>query len=503
MGQLRRQTILSSISTYFGFAVGALNTYLFVHAGRHTFSDAEYGLTRVFTDMGGMIYAFGSFGVSSVVYKFYPYYKDHLPRRQNDLLTWALLISLAGFILVCLGGWIFEPLIIRKFSERSALFVVYYRWVFPFGFGFMLFYILETFAWTTRQSVWSTFLREGGIRIFVLLEIVPYLLGWIDFDVFIKIYAFQFLVMAILLWVHLTRKGLTNLTLHVSKVTRRFRKKMTSMAGLTYSGIIVTIVAQSFDGLLIAGFMGLSYAGIYALLLYIANIIQVPQRSVQAASIPHLSQAWKDKDYGRINRIYHRTSINLLILSTALLCVIELCGPLAGGLFNIKPDYQAALFLPALLLLGLARVVDGGTGVNSQIIGTSVHWRFDFFTGIILLALRIPLNVWLIRAYGITGSAVADLISLVVYNIIRFIFLAVRFRMQPFNFRSLLAIGYAVGAYYLTVLVCGSLTGWVLLFGRAAFFLFLFGIAVLASGLTPDTRQLWDGVRKKFGVRVD
>ncbi|HTJ12528.1 MAG TPA: hypothetical protein VL547_10905 [Dinghuibacter sp.] len=503
MGQLRRQTILSSISTYFGFLVGALNTYLFVHAGQHTFSDAEYGLTRVFTDMGGMIYAFGSIGVSSVVYKFYPYYKDHLTRRQNDLLTWALLISLAGFVLVCLGGWIFEPLIVRKFSERSALFVVYYRWVFPFGFGFMLFSILETFAWTTRQSVWSTFLREGGIRIFVLLEIVPYLLGWIGYDVFIKVYAFQFLAMAIILWGHLTRMGLTNLTLHVSKVTRRFRKKMAGMASLTYTGIIVTIVAQSFDGILIAGFMGLSYAGIYALLLYIANIIQVPQRSVQAASIPHLAQAWKDKDYGRIDRIYHRTSLNLLILSSALLALIQLCAPTAGSLFNIKADYQAALLLPALFLLGVARVVDGGTGVNSQIIGTSVFWRFDFFTGIVLLALRIPLNVFLIKSYGITGSAVADLISLVVYNVVRFIFLWVRFGMQPFNFRSLLAIVYAFAAYYATALACAGLSGWVSLFARGACFVLLYGVAVLASRLTPDTRQLWDGVRKRFGVRVD
>lgn len=503
MGQIRRQTILSSISTYFGFIIGALNTYCFVFNGKVSFTAAEYGLTRVFTDVGAMIYAFGSLGVASVIYKFYPYYKDHLPRKQNDMLTWALVLSLLGFVLVTLGGWIFEPLIVRKFSARSALFVVYYRWAFSFGLGFMFFSVLEAYAWAVKQSVWSTFLREGGVRIFILLEIIPYLLGWINFDLFIKLFTFQYLVAAIALWVLLSQRGLTNITFRVSKVTLRFRKKILSMMSLTYGGVIITIVAQAFDGVLIAGFMGLAYAGVYALLLYIANIIQVPQRSVQAATLAHLSQAWKDKDYGRINRIYHRTSINLLILCTALLCLIQLCAPEAGVLFSIKTEYQQALYLPALFLLGFARIVDAGTGVNGQIIATSIYWRFDFLTGVILLALRIPLNVFLIKSYGINGSAAADLISLVAYNAIRMIYLALKFGWQPFTYKSLLALIYAIAAYLLTRWLCAPFHGWTALFSKAVLFTGLYGAAVLLSRLTPDTKQVWDGVKKKFGLPVD
>ncbi|TDX01178.1 polysaccharide biosynthesis C-terminal domain-containing protein [Dinghuibacter silviterrae] len=502
MGQIRRQTILSSLSTYFGFLIGALNTYFFVYNGSVSFSADQYGLTRIFTDVGAMIYAFASMGTPSVLYKFYPYYKDNLSKEDNDLLTWALVLPLVGFVFVAIGGWVFEPLIVRKFSERSALFVVYYKWVFPFGLGFLLFSVLEAFAWTVKQSVFSTFLREGGVRLFILLLIIPYLLGWIPFDVFIKLFTLQYILAAIALWVFLSRRHLTNVRFKVSRVTRRFRKKIVSMLTLTYGGIIISIVAQAFDGVLIAGFMGLKYAGIYAFLLYIANVIQVPQRSVQAAAIPHLAQAWKDKDYGRIDRIYHRTSINLLLICTTLFCLIELCAPAAGSLFGIKTEYQAGLGMSALLLLGIARIVDAGTGVNGQIIGTSVYWRFDFFTGVILLALRIPLNVVLIKAYGINGSATADLISLVVYNAVRMIYLARKYKMQPFNWKSLLAVVYAIVAYAVAFFASRSLHGWTELVARGVIFVALYGGAVLLSNLTPDTKQVWDGVRKKFGAHV-
>ena len=39
----------------------------------------------------------------------------------------------------------------------------------------------------------------------------------------------------------------------------------------------------------------------------------------------------------------------------------------------------------AFILLGLTRVIDLGTGVNAQIIGTSTSWRFELVSGAILL----------------------------------------------------------------------------------------------------------------------
>jgi peptidoglycan biosynthesis protein MviN/MurJ (putative lipid II flippase) len=87
--------------------------------------------------------------------------------------------------------------------------------------------------------------------------------------------------------------------------------------------------------------------------------------------------------------------------------------------------------------MGIARIIDLGTGVNAQIIGTSNYWRFDFFTNVFYTFLSIPLNFILIKQYGIVGLAYANLIALTLYNLVRFIFLQVKFGLQPYTFKSL------------------------------------------------------------------
>ena len=41
-----------------------------------------------------------------------------------------------------------------------------------------------------------------------------------------------------------------------------------------------------------------------------------------------------------------------------------------------------------------------GTGVNSQIIITSTFWKFEFFSGLLLVAMTLPMNYWLAKQCG-------------------------------------------------------------------------------------------------------
>src|SRR3954466_5730526 len=112
MGQIRKQTILSSIVIYVGFLIGFVNTYLYVKNG--TFTTAEYGLTRLISDLGITFYSFAALGVTSYVYKFYPYYKHNLKDKQNDQAAISVVIITIGFILVSLAAYFLKPLFIRK-----------------------------------------------------------------------------------------------------------------------------------------------------------------------------------------------------------------------------------------------------------------------------------------------------------------------------------------------------------------------------------------------------
>src|SRR5437763_11902094 len=141
MSTIRRQSIISSVLIYIGFLFGAINTYLFTRQG--IFTPEQYGLTRAIIITASFFYGFSSFGMISVLYKFFPYYRDNLKDEDNDLLGMCLLTGFIGFVLTTCAGFIFEPLVIRKFSAKSPMLVRYYLWVFPFLFFYLFFSLLE------------------------------------------------------------------------------------------------------------------------------------------------------------------------------------------------------------------------------------------------------------------------------------------------------------------------------------------------------------------------
>jgi len=96
MSQIRRQSIISSIIIFIGFGIGFLNNLFFTKP--NWFSPDQYGLTRSFFDFSQIIYAYSFLGLSAVIYKFSPYYRAHLKDEENDLLSWALLFSVIGFL---------------------------------------------------------------------------------------------------------------------------------------------------------------------------------------------------------------------------------------------------------------------------------------------------------------------------------------------------------------------------------------------------------------------
>lgn len=197
MAGIRKQTIQSSIIVYFGFAVGALNMYLYSRKG--SFNTEQFGLTRLFFDFAQNIYAFASLGAIPLLYKFYPYYKDNLPDKKNDLLTRVLITSIIGFILVTIAGYVFEPFVVRKFAERSSLFLEFYHLVFPFSLGYLLFSILESYSWALQRTVLTNALKETVLRIITTVFILLYYFKMIDFATFMQLFSALYLIITLML----------------------------------------------------------------------------------------------------------------------------------------------------------------------------------------------------------------------------------------------------------------------------------------------------------------
>jgi O-antigen/teichoic acid export membrane protein len=496
MSTIRRQSIISTLLVFIGFGIGLFNTYFFTN--KQWFAPDQYGLTRSFGDLGNMLFAFSFLGATSVIYKFYPYYKANLTKKDNDLLAWSLLVVTIAFSCLLPVAVLFKPFFIRKFSANSSQLVTWYYWFFPFGYSLLIYYILESYSASLKRTIVTSFLKETVLRLFTTVLILLFVFKYISFEVFIKSFAFLYTALVIMLLLYLKSKNELHLTLKQSRVTRKFKKKIITLSAFVFGGTIITTIASSIDSFTISSKItnGQASLGIFALSSYISNIIQVPQRSVIAISIPVLSQAWREKKIDKIKRIYQRSSINLLLIGIFLFGNIWLCYEDVIHTFNMNPLYLTGKYV--VFFLGLKILIDMGTGVNAQIIGTSNYWRFEFFTGIILLALIVPLNYFLIAKIGIVGAGISNLIAYTIYNIIRLIFLWKKFKMQPFSFATLWAILIGIGLYFLVFGVFGSLQGWFGIIVKSGLFSSIFIALTWYLKLTPDFEQVMATIKKRL-----
>lgn len=497
MGSIRKQTIISSLLVYIGFLVGAFNTYMYAKNG--SFTTEQVGLVKIFMDLGQNMYVFASLGVIPVIYKFYPYYKDNLEDRKNDLVSWALVASLIGFCIVVIGGLYLEPLIVRKYSARSPLLVNYYYLIFPFALGMLLFSVIEAYSWAIKKAVLSNFLKETMMRLITTVFILLFYFKMINYNTFIHLFMLLYFFIFVILIIVLTKSKQLHFTFTVSRVTKKFKKKMFTMQSMLFGGTLIQSLAATIDSIVIAGFQNLGAVGVFTISQYAANIIQVPQRSIQSISIGVLSQAWKDKDMKEINRIYHRSSINLLLMSLFIFGNLWLNVKQGMEVLHLQKEYLSGLYV--ILIIGFARIIDAGTGVNGLVIGTSTSWRFDFYSGVILLAFRLPLTWYLVKHYGIIGSAFAELSAYAVYNFVRFEFLRRKFNMQPFNLKTLYSILLTVAAYFICYFLLNAIGGWVGIILRIIVFSAILILGTFYLQLTPDAHQLLDNFKKKYLVK--
>ena len=501
MSQIRKQSIISSMVVYIGFAIGFFNTYLFTREGG--FTQAEYGLTGIFMAVANIMYSVANLGMVAYVAKFYPYYNDNLPQKKNDQISWALLFSLLGFCLVIISGILFKDLVIRKYGTNSPDLIKYYYYIFPFGLGLTFFAILEAYAWQIKKSIFSNFLREIQFRIFTTILIVLSFTGIIaSFDLFIKIYSFTFLAVALILLGYLIWTKHIFFTFSVSRVSKKFFKKIITLISFVYGGSLVFTISMVIDTIIIAAVLpnGLALAGVYTLAQNIASLIQAPQRGIISSSLGALSQAWKDKDMKRIDRIYHSSSINQLIFSVGMFSLIWLNFSDGVFTFHLQAGYIDARWV--FFYIGLMRIVDMGTGVNSQIIGTSTLWRFDFVTGLVLLSLTLPLNYILTKYYyGVMGPAIANLITFTIYNTIRYLFLVKKFNLQPFTAKTLYTILLGIGTFYCCYLLLNNIHGFTGMITRSMLFIVLFVAGIFLLKLSPDLMPVWQTFQKRLGIK--
>ena len=487
MATIRKQSILSSLFIYAGFAIGAINViFLF----KWFFTPQQFGLTRILMDIALIFTTICTAGTVTISIKFYPFYKYHLEKKKNDLLTMVFILvglfcTALYFILPILQPWV-----LRNFAQRSPEMINYFHLVLPLTISLVMFTMLEGFAWNIQKTVASNFLKEFLYRMLTSLLIGFWAWGLItDFSTWMNFFSSLYFVSGAVLIFILYRSKEYSIQFKPSKVTKRLGPMMLRFGSAYFVSAILNIVAKTNDTLIIASQStgGLADAAIFTIATYLITAMDVPQRSVVAAATPQIALAWRDNDMAKLDRLYKKTALNLLIASSFIFGLIMVNQPVLMKIMG--PQYG---ILPTLMLvLGTTKIIDLGTGLNSQILQLSKNWRIDLFTNMFFVFLSILLNYMLTKRYGLMGTAVGGLIAMISFNLIRFIYIKRIYNLQPFSWRNAAAACIAGGLILLVIQI--PTAGHFIIDGIIRTFVFVgvFAILTIRLNISEDITDLY------------
>jgi len=286
----------------------------------------------------------------------------------------------------------------------------------------------------------------------------------------------------LVLLVYLRQRHYLHFTFKVSRVTRRLSGRMATYSLSLLGATLFSLLAKNIAPLILASTSGLGDVAYLVVVTYVSMLILIPQRSISAIGLPVLAQAWKERDMKKIDEVYTKSSLLQLIYGLFIFLVIWVN---IDSFFRLLPEgYRQGKYV--LLYLGVARVIDMGTGLNSQILATSRFWRYDLYSSVVLLALSFPLNYFLIHDFGMTGSGYAELISIFVFNLLRYLFIWIKFGLQPFTMNTVKAIGVSLVAYYSTVWIPFMIHPIIDIAIKGAMFTVIFATLILVLRVSDD-----------------
>lgn len=402
---------------------------------------------------------------------------------------------------MCFAGYGARDFVVRKFSERSPLFVEYSYLVYPFAFFWLLFIWLESFSWSFKKGVISNALKETLARVFFSVLLLAFSYQLISLHQVFVLFCFQYFIPVIVLFFILRKTGAFMFVSSISPVTSRLQGKMINFGLFVFGAQFLNLLSRTVDTFILASKSerGLEDAAVFTIATYVIALMEIPQRSITSISVPVLAESWKNKDTKRISNIYTKSVSNLLVIGLGIFGLLWLnINNLAGYLGKDFAGIEAIV-----LFMGVGKLIDLGTGANSQIINTSSYWKVDFTTNVIYTLIALPLNYILIDRYGLMGAAYAFMISLGVFNSMRFGFLWFKFGFQPYSLKSLLAIVIAmictIVTYYIPK-VPSVIADTVV---RSVAFLLLFLPSMYLATISEEINQILRNFLKTISFRND
>lgn len=442
MGVIQRQSFKYSVINFIGMGIGILST-LFIYPNALEI----VGLFRALFDASVLATIIVLLGSPTSAVRFFPKYRDDASGHRG-LLSWLLIVYTGGFLLFLLFFPVINSLMLKYlFHERNAMFADFIIYIIPLTFCIGLINLLARYISNFRRIVIPSALENLSIKIALPIIIFIYLQGWINVEGVIILIVLSYILATVGMTIYLSSLGQTKLTKPEILYDKTGLREYSIFSGYSLLSGIGGQVAFRIDTIMVTSMLQLKDTGLFAIAAAISEVISKPMRALNAITAPMISHYIETGNMEEVKSLYKKSSLNMTIVGLGMFLLIWNILP---SVFNLMPNSEIMRTgTYVVFFLGLAQLWDMMTGINSEIIIYSKHYRFNLILTLVLGITNIIVNFLLIPKYGMTGAAMATCFSFFVFNLVKFIFILIKFKLQPFSTKLIPVLAFGLGAWFI------------------------------------------------------
>ncbi|MEZ4852826.1 lipopolysaccharide biosynthesis protein [Flavobacterium sp.] len=416
--QSHKQAFWFTTINYVGILIGLLAT-LFLYPYDYDF----YGEVAYIDSLAQILYPVLVFGGSQALIHFYP---SLSASSKESLVGYTLKTIFRIFLVIAI-----------VLVVASVLFAwdkkVYLFYALPLALLMAFIEVFKRQAANLQKIAIPTFYEKIIPKLALPIVFILFLYGYISNQVAFSVFiAFYFILVFLIINYVLKRFSISifDTSSHFSEISK---KSYFTYSFYSFLGSFGSFLAFRIDGLMIPEFLDFTANGAYKNAVNFAAAMAIPATGLFTIYAPQISIFIKNEDWKTLQIKYIETAKLLFFIGAVLLgCVFVGAEPF----FKMLPTADKLLpILPVLYILGVNVLFNMATGFSSEIISYSSYYKFNIVAVFVLVVLNFLLNLFFLfqTNLGIVGISIATLISLVIFNVVKLIFIYKKMKILPFN----------------------------------------------------------------------
>ena len=478
MGIVFKQTSWNIVTITVAILIGGINTLYFYP---EFLREQYYGLVVFLLATSNLLQPLMSFGAQHTIIKFFSSFKN--VKEKDEFLSSIIFLPLFFILPVCFLVVQFHDLIAEFLSVKNPI-IKSYVWVI-FLVSFATSYFEVFYAWSRVQfkSIFGNILKEiyPRIAVFILLFLV-------SIDILTKENFVWWLTG--LYYIRLIIIIIYSLFLYTPKFSVKIPNNFKEI--LSYSiYILLAGSAASFlidiDKYMIPQKQAISQTAYYAVAVFIATVVEIPGRAMFQIINPLVAKALNEENFIELKNLYKQSSENLLIVCGLFFLLINLNIDSFYMLLNNQEYSNASL---VVLIISSAKLIQMSFGCGPAILATSKFYKITLPFSIAMAVSVYFLNDYLIDLYGINGAAISTFIVLLIFTVLKIIYIRYKVKLQPFNFNSIKIFTSILLIYFFNSYINLELSPLIEIIIRSIIILITYVLVIYFFGVSKKMKDL-------------